>query len=259
VAARKRTTTFVNPESEHNRFSAGVRTKLDYYVYLLIDPTNDEVFYVGKGKGNRAFCHTADDSNPELSKRIKSINRKGMVPRIDILMHGITSEEAHRIETAAIDLLGVENITNRVRGWDSSVIGRMEASTLEAQLGDYPANITDPVLLIRINQLYYYGMSPKELYEATRGVWILGRRREGANYACAVYGGVIHEVYQITTWHPGGTTRYTTRDYDDVDAPDRWEFKGKKAPESVRQRYVRHSVDNYFKRHSQSPVRYINC
>jgi hypothetical protein len=38
-------------------FGIGVAEKIGYYVYLLIDPRTSEVFYVGKGVGNRCFAH----------------------------------------------------------------------------------------------------------------------------------------------------------------------------------------------------------
>ncbi|MDQ3799140.1 MAG: GIY-YIG nuclease family protein, partial [Acidobacteriota bacterium] len=38
-------------------FPLSVIEKLDYYVYLLIDSENKQVFYVGKGTGNRIFAH----------------------------------------------------------------------------------------------------------------------------------------------------------------------------------------------------------
>ena len=38
-----------------NEFSNEVISKLNYYVYRLIDPRNGQTFYVGKGKGNRVF------------------------------------------------------------------------------------------------------------------------------------------------------------------------------------------------------------
>ena len=31
----------------------------EYYVYGLIDPRNDSIFYVGKGKGKRYLDHAA--------------------------------------------------------------------------------------------------------------------------------------------------------------------------------------------------------
>jgi hypothetical protein len=40
-------------------------------------------------------------------------------------------------------------------------------------------------------------MSARELYEATRDGWVLGPRREGVGYACAVFEGVVRKVYEI--------------------------------------------------------------
>lgn len=36
-----------------------VAEQLGWYVYLLRDPRDAEVFYVGKGRGNRVFAHQA--------------------------------------------------------------------------------------------------------------------------------------------------------------------------------------------------------
>jgi hypothetical protein len=50
-------------------FSQAVIEKLGFYVYVLKDPRNQRVFYVGKGKENRIFSHTAIDfkeSNKKL-------------------------------------------------------------------------------------------------------------------------------------------------------------------------------------------------
>ena len=38
-----------------DRFPPEVANKLEYYVYRLIDPRNGEIFYVGKGRGDRIF------------------------------------------------------------------------------------------------------------------------------------------------------------------------------------------------------------
>ncbi len=117
--------------------------------------------------------------------------------------------------------------------------------------------ITDPVLLIRINKLYRHGMSAQELYEATRGIWKLGPRREGASYAFAVFEGLVREVYEIHDWYPAGTTKYETREVRQ--AEDRQEFEGRVVPEEVRRRYVGRSVVDYFPKGSQNPFRYVNC
>lgn len=42
----------------------------DYYVYGLVDPRNDKIFYIGKGTGNRVFQHVAE------TKKILSQKKK---------------------------------------------------------------------------------------------------------------------------------------------------------------------------------------
>ncbi len=49
------------------------------------------------------------------------------------------------------------------------------------------AEITDPVILVRINRLYRPDMSPTELYDTTRRSWRVGERRDGARYALTLY------------------------------------------------------------------------
>ena len=48
-----------------------------YYVYELVDPASGEVFYVGRGVGERAYAHekeakTLDEETPKL-ERIRKI------------------------------------------------------------------------------------------------------------------------------------------------------------------------------------------
>lgn len=46
-----------------NKFTPEVESKLQYYVYALVDPRTDPIFYVGRGVGNRVFQHIADAEN----------------------------------------------------------------------------------------------------------------------------------------------------------------------------------------------------
>jgi uncharacterized protein len=69
--------------------------------------------------------------------------------------------------------------------------------------------IDDPVILIRINQRYHYGMSDDDLYDSTRGIWVTAPERHKAKYAFAVYGGIVREVYKITEpWQLAGTRSF---------------------------------------------------
>lgn len=118
--------------------------------------------------------------------------------------------------------------------------------------------ITEPVLLIRISQKYSPGMSKQALYEATRGVWVIGERRENVHYAFSVAGGIVREVYEIHSWHPAASTPYETRPLQDVTHKGRWEFVGEVAPESVRKKYVDCPVVDYFRKGAANPIMYVN-
>jgi uncharacterized protein len=236
-----------------------VAHSLNYYVYLYVDPRTEKPFYVGKGKGKRLLVHLSARGESRKAKVLEELRQYGQRPRMDILAHGLANEEtALRIEAAVIDLLGLDDLTNAVRGWRSIQLGRMSLEELIPYYAAKPVTIEDPVLLIRINRLYRHGMSDKELYEATRGVWRLGSRREHARYALAIFEGVVRETYKIDKWHPAGTLEYETRD-EDLAVKKRWEFEGRVAPEMVRARYVGGSVAAYFAKGSQSPIRYVNC
>jgi hypothetical protein len=239
---------------------AAVAQRLGYYVYLYIDPRTERAFYVGKGCGDRVLAHLSVKGESRKARVVEELRQAGLAPRIDILAHQLPDEEtALRIEAAVIDLLGLDNLTNLMRGWRSIEFGRVPLLELNTYYAAEPAEVTDPALLVRINRLYRHGMSERELYEATRGVWKLGERRTRAHFAMAVFEGVVREVYSIDSWHRGGTLTYTTRAAEDVDAPDRWEFGGRVALEPVRSRYLYRSVAAYFKRGQQSPVVYVNA
>lgn len=238
-----------------------VAERLGYYVYLYIDPRTNEPFYVGKGQGGRALSHLGDTNESSKVARIKDIRAAGREPQIDILVHGLTSEEAaFRIEAAVIDAIGPHRLTNAIRGWESGKVGRMPLTELVALYGATPVDVVHPSVLIRINRLYRYGMSQTDLYEATRGTWKVGPKRAFARFAFSVFHGVVRAVFEIDSWHPERTTAYQARVFDDpTPKPGRWEFIGKTADESICKQYVGRSVQHYFKRGLQSPVVYVNC
>ena len=119
------------------------------------------------------------------------------------------------------------------------------------------ADIQHKTVLIRINKLYYNGMPPQELYEITRGIWVIGERRETAELAMAVYKGVVIEVYRVHEWHPAGTTEYETRDGESFLDCGRWEFTGEIAKD-VRDEFVGKSIKHHLVRYNANPIVYVN-
>lgn len=121
------------------------------------------------------------------------------------------------------------------------------------------ANITAPVLVIRIQRAYRTDLSAQSLYEVTRGVWVSGRRRSKARYALAVFNRIVREVYEIDAWHPAGTTEYEMRPHHHVDRPGRWEFTGHVAPDDVLERCGWKYVSHLWDRGAANPISYVNC
>ncbi len=99
-------------------------------------------------------------------------------------------------------------------------------------------------------------MSFTALYEITREIWVLGERRNQARFAMAVYAGIVREVYKIESWHPAGSTTYSTRSQTELakQKDRRWEFTGQVALEPERSRYKGRSVAHLFRAGQQSPV-----
>jgi hypothetical protein len=65
---------------------------LAHYVYLLIDPRDGKVFYVGKGKGGRCFDHSATDDGAAKASKIAEIEAAGLTPQVDIIRLGLENE-----------------------------------------------------------------------------------------------------------------------------------------------------------------------
>lgn len=240
------------------RIPGPVARKLGHYVYVYVDPLDDRVFYVGKGKGQRALAHLSRDNGGLKAAVLRRIRKAGRNPRIEVLAHGLPdAKTALRIEAAVIDVLGLGTLTNQMRGWKSLQYGRVPLTELIDFYQRRRVSIREPSILIRINQLYRPGMTSVELYDATRGIWKVGPRRSLARLAFAVFEGVVREVYAIRAWFPGGTT-FTTREHRKSWRGDRWEFVGQLAPDGIRRRYIGRYVGQYFARGAQNPIVYAN-
>lgn len=244
-------------------FSHNTKESLQYYVYVYSDPDTKKPFYVGKGKGNRVFNHLKDQSESEKAQMIKNIKLKGKEPIIEILAHGLDEETAFKVEAAAIDLIGIKNLTNQQRGHESSLFGKIEVSLLDARYSYEkltPDDIIDNIMFIRINKRYRNDMTPLELYESTRGYWRLNvENAKKVDYALAVYDGMVLEVYEIVEWFPARSTYMDSRSNESTrnDLEGRYEFVGKIANDDVKKRYADKSVKEFFSSASQNPIKYV--
>lgn len=77
---------------------------MTYYVYLLTDPrNNDEVFYCGKGQGDRWKSHkglwSGNGENNPTENKIKKMQKEGFEPGVKFLYENIEDEDlAYKLE-----------------------------------------------------------------------------------------------------------------------------------------------------------------
>lgn len=243
--------------------------ELRHYVYIYSNPETNIIFYVGKGQGNRAFDHLSDKSNSKKVKYIENLKKQGLEPKIEILCHDLENKEvALKIESSIIDLLGINNLTNEQKGFRSASFGRMSVEQIQSIYSKQQVNIDEPAILIRINKVFRFDMPPMELYDYTRGHWILNKERaDKAKYAFSIYDGIIQEIYEIKRWFKAGET-YSVR--EELERPDkhrnpeklgenRYEFVGNLATSKIRKKYRLKSVEHLFKKGNANPIMYIKC
>ncbi len=85
--------------------------KKEYYVYGLIDPRDNQYFYIGKGKGKRYLSHLKPkrfDFNYAKLERIKNIQNSGLDIKIEVLFTNLDEETAFELERLIIYKLGRE-------------------------------------------------------------------------------------------------------------------------------------------------------
>lgn len=140
-------------------FSQSVIEQLDYYVYFLLDPRTNDVFYIGKGIGNRVFDHLegAIETDVEAEKHsiIRDIIDSGNTVSHYILRHGLTEKTAFEIEAALIDFIGVNNLTNLQGGHYSDDYGIKTVDEVSAMYDAKELSTDEPAILININKRYH--------------------------------------------------------------------------------------------------------
>ncbi len=239
---------------------------LGHYVYLLIDPRNGEVFYVGKGVRGRCFEHNYAEEGARKAARFAEINAAGLEVKVDIIRHGMASkEEAFLVETAVIDVYGIENLTNKVRGHGATDFGRESLAALAARYAPEEAVILHRVVFVKLADTYRKGMSAEGLYESARGVWNLSvEYAKDYGYVLALWEGLVVEVYQVARWQPANPSHYPTRIPRDL-LPSHFiprpgvqctEFEGAVAAEEIRKHYLGKSVRKQFDVGGQANCKY---
>lgn len=92
-----------------------------FYVYELVDPRDDAVFYVGKGTGRRDRSHltdarTSSPTNAARAMRIREILAAGHDVVIRRVHSDLTERQALNLERKRIAEIRLANLTNVTRG-----------------------------------------------------------------------------------------------------------------------------------------------
>lgn len=184
-----------------------------FYVYALIDPRNNQVFYIGKGTGNRVFSHEIESGKSPKSEKaklqkIREIEKSGHDVKRILINWGMTEPEAFVAEATLINLmsyLSSDTLTNAVAG--HHVHEALSVEDFEIMYGAehlQPEDIRHSIMVIKINKLYRRDMSSKELYDAVRGNWrasLNSIQRRNVEYVFGVYNQLIVAVYKPDEWH----------------------------------------------------------
>ena len=184
-----------------------------FYVYALIDPRNNQVFYIGKGIGNRVFSHEIESGkSPQSEKaklqKIRDIEKSGHEVKRVIVNWGMTESEAFAAEATLINLmsyLSADALTNIVAG--HHVHEALSVEDFEIMHGAEhlrPEDIQHSIMVIKINKLYHRDMSAKDLYDVVRGNWrasLNSIQKRKVEYVFGVYNQLIVAVYKPDEWH----------------------------------------------------------
>ena len=106
-----------------------------------------------------------------------------------------------------------------------------------------------PCVVLRVSKYWYPGIDDDTLYDVTRGWWVMGSKRERAEYAVAVAGGVVRGVWLIHGWRP-------RHHQENGSAATRWGFDGEPADDQAH--LIGMDVKHLFALGAANPVRYFN-
>lgn len=245
-------------------FDEKTRQQLNYYVYMLIDPTDNKPFYIGKGFENRVFNHLnlaltdLDFKNAKYDK-IREINSQDRSVQHIIVRHGLTELEAFKIEASLIDALSYCGIllSNQVGGHGSIEKGLMTSEEIIRLYNAEPLDrIDNDCILININKKYQRGKGGNSIYAATKETWTIRKDKlSGIKYVLSEYRGLVVEVFEVKEWYEKerGFTPKAKR-YGQTKIG--YGFNGVIASNEIRNKYINKSIAHIKKRGAASAIRY---
>ena len=189
--------------------------QLGHYVYVLRDPRDNQIFYVGKGVGNRVLDHAngviaKEDPQSTKEKQISEIHAAGLEVDAWIIQSGLKSDEhAFATESAVYGALKLISSTlnseklllrNIVVPPGFSNSGLIQLNEAIAIFGE-PADSTlipHNSVFIKPTTTWRRGMTSEELWGATHGWWKVNEERiKNISYVFAIPNFVIRGIWSV--------------------------------------------------------------
>ena len=237
-------------------FSELAKEELKNYVYILVDPRDNKIFYVGKGQGDRVFNHVAcaleTEKQCDKLNQIREIIAEGKEVKHYIVRHGLENEEmAFEIEAILIDLLNfrefkqIESLSNIVSGHHSFDRGIKTVEEIELLYNceEIIPPFKHKFLAINVNKTY--NEENRSLYDAVRKSWRLSvEESKKAEFVLAEYQGVVRGIFKPNEW------------YRPLDCQEKLNFIGEEVfDKSITDLYLNKKLPEREKG-NQNPIRY---
>lgn len=180
----------------------GYSTEPIFYVYLHKRPTDQSVFYVGKGKNKRAWTKKSRNNHWN-----NVVHKYGGFD-VEIVADKLTEQEAFSIEAEQIVIYGIENLTNQTLGGISTTgmvhseeTRKLQSEIAKKRLEDCPEIIddlnnrlkvlhdlqrNDPIYKKKMSETQkeiYHTLSDeeKEEYKRVRTLWLQDKEKHKAS------------------------------------------------------------------------------
>lgn len=202
-----------------------------HYVYALVNPIDQKIFYIGEGEGDRVFNHVQEASdNPDSEKTklatIREIEKSGKKVLQYIIRSSLSKEEAFFLEACLIDVLKFKDfklnamLSNIVLGHhrdkEKLLIEQFKTTIVTTdELNSFYK--TEPlmvfkhkVMAININKIYKNTSKlHPNIYEAVRKSWRVNlTRAKQAELVLAEYKGVVRAIFRPQRWYSEDGKRY---------------------------------------------------
>lgn len=191
------------------------REELGKYVYVLRDPRDGKIFYVGQGTDNRVFQHfnEAEECLNKLtpftkmtSKVIRILDIWNNEENVEwlIIAHKLSdNHSASIIESAIYDSLAESQNGEVLNQIDTPKSSRLLPEDLEAMSAEFvnPNLALENVFIFPIQTALANGRDP---YNATRSFWNISNpfRSLNSTYAVGLKNSISKGSYRVLEWVP---------------------------------------------------------